>query len=288
MRFAPTMPLTNTQRTLAAVALGVAALCAAPAWAQAPASAAPAAGNPQADYALASGDAIRVQVFQNPDLTLETRVSESGTISYPLIGTVNLGGVSIGHAEKAIATALRTGGFLRDPQVSITLLQVRGNQVSVLGLVGRPGRYPLETANTRLSDMLAAAGGANPAGDDVAIVSGVRNGQPFQKKVDVAQLFLGHEWRNDIVVQGGDVVYVHRAPVFYIYGSAQRPGAYRIERGMTVMQALALGGGPTLRGSETRLRLHRQTAGAAPTEVVPQLTDTIQANDVLFVRESLF
>ncbi len=300
MRQAPVMsrhtlrqPLRHTlQRSahlLAAAVLGGACL-AVPAWAQAQPNAAPAAkaGQAYADYALAASDAIRIQVFQNPDLTLETRVSESGTLTYPLIGLVEVGGLSIAAAEKKIADALRNGGFLRDPQVSITLLQVRGNQVSVLGLVGRPGRYPLESANTRLSDVLAAAGGATPAGDDVAIVSGVRNGQPFQQRVDVAQLFLAHEWQNDLVVQGGDVVYVHRAPVFYIYGSAQRPGAYRIERGMTVMQALALGGGPTLRGSETRLRLHRKLADGTVQQATPEWNDPIQPNDVLFVRESLF
>lgn len=278
------------RHTVVALLMGLSGLVAAPSavWAQGQPQAQAAGNAALADYRLASSDTIRIQVFQNPDLTLETRVSESGTITYPLIGLVEVGGVSIAAAEKKIANALRSGGFLRDPQVSITLLQVRGNQVSVLGLVGRPGRYPLETANTRLSDVLAAAGGATPAGDDVAIVSGVRNGQPFQQRVDVAQLFLANEWQNDLVVQGGDVVYVHRAPVFYIYGSAQRPGAYRVERGMTVMQALALGGGPTLRGSETRLRLHRLAADGTVQQAVPGLNDPIQPNDVIFVRESLF
>ena len=109
----------------------------------------------QADYPLSPGDAIRVQVFQNPDLTIETRVSEGGSITYPLIGAVDLGGLSIAAAEKKIADALQKGGFIRQPQVNIVLVQIRGNQVSVLGQVNRPGRFPLETANTRLSDMLA-------------------------------------------------------------------------------------------------------------------------------------
>jgi polysaccharide biosynthesis/export protein len=119
------------------------------------------------DYRLGPGDAIGVQVFQNPDLTVEARVSESGVISYPLVGAVQLGGLSIAEAEKRISDALRTGGFVRSPQVNITLRQVRGNQVAVLGQVNRPGRFPLETFNTRVSDMLAAAGGVTPTGDDV-------------------------------------------------------------------------------------------------------------------------
>ncbi len=240
------------------------------------------------DYPLAAGDAVRVQVFQNPDLTLETRISDNGTISFPLIGTVRLGGLPVSAAEKKIAEALKSGGFLQNPQVTLLLTQVRGSQVSVLVQVGRPGRFPLETASTRLSDMLANAGGTTPGGDDVVIVTGQRAGQPFRKLVDLPALFLREPSQDDIVLQGGDVIYVHRAPVFYVYGEAQRPGSFRIERAMTVMQALALAGGPTARGSRDRLQLHRQQDGGGITLLTPQMNDLVMPNDVLYVRESLF
>src|SRR5689334_13937044 len=84
------------------------------------------------DYRLGPGDAIGVQVFQNADLSVDARVSESGVISYPLLGSVQLGGLTISEAEKKIASALRTGGFVNSPQVNISLRQVRGNQVAVL------------------------------------------------------------------------------------------------------------------------------------------------------------
>lgn len=248
----------------------------------------PAHAQAQPDYPLGAGDAIKVQVFQNPDLTIETRVSEGGSITYPLIGSVDLGGLSIAAAEQKIADALQKGGFIKQPQVNIVLLQIRGNQVSVLGQVNRPGRFPLETASTRLSDMLAMAGGTTSAGDDTAIVVGQRNGQPFRKQIDIASIFLSEKLQDNIVLQGGDSIYIHRAPVFYIYGAAQRPGAYRVERGMTIMQALALGGGPTLRGSEQRLRLHRKAADGSITQTTPALTDPVQPNDVVYVNESLF
>lgn len=241
-----------------------------------------------ADYALAAGDTVRIQVFQNPDLTLDTRVSESGLITYPLIGAVRLGGLSLGAAEQRIAQALKSGGFLQNPQVTVLLTQVRGHQVSVLGQVGRPGRFALESANIRLSDVLANAGGATPAGDDVVIVTGTREGKPFRQEIDLPAIFLRAHSDADIVLQGGDVVYVHRAPVFYVYGEAQRPGSFRIERGMTVMQALAQAGGPTPRGSQNRLLLHRQQPDGSVQALSPQMGDLVQANDVLYVRESLF
>jgi polysaccharide export outer membrane protein len=252
--------------------------------AQASAPAAP----PNADYRLGPGDAIGVQVFQSPDLSVDARVSENGVISYPLVGSVQLGGLSIAEAEQKIADALRSGGFVRSPQVNIILRQVRGNQVAVLGQVNRPGRFPLETFNTRVSDMLATAGGVTPGGDDVLILTGQRQGQAFRRVIDIPGLFLNQKPEDDVVLAGGDTLYVNKAPVFYIYGQAQRPGPYRIERGMTVMQALAQGGGPTARGSQNRLMLHRRDAAGKVIETVPQLTDTVRPEDVIYVRESIF
>jgi polysaccharide export outer membrane protein len=249
--------------------------------------AAPVLPNSQ-DYRLGAGDAIGVQVYQSPDLSIDARVSESGVISYPLVGSVQLGGLTIAEAEKKIADALRSGGFVKVPQVNIVLRQVRGNQVAVLGQVSRPGRFPLETFNTRVSDMLAAAGGTTATGDDVLIVTGQRDGKPFRKVIDIPALFLNQKSDDDIVLAGGDTLYVNKAPMFYIYGEAQRPGPYRIERGMTVMQALAQGGGPTVRGSQNRLKLHRRDASGKVVETTPSLTDPVRPEDVIYVRESLF
>ena len=204
------------------------------------------------------------------------------------MGSVQLGGLTISAAEKKIADALQKGGFVKMPQVNIVLRQVRGSQVAVLGQVSRPGRFPLETLNARVSDMLAAAGGTTAAGDDVLIVTGQRDGKPFRKVIDIPALFLNAKSDDDIVLSGGDTLYVNKAPVFYIYGEAQRPGPYRIERGMTVMQALAQGGGLTVRGSQNRLRLSRRDAGGTVVESAPKLTDPVLPEDVIFVRESIF
>ena len=240
------------------------------------------------DYKLGQGDAIRILVFQNPDLTLDSRVSESGTITYPLIGTVNIGGLSIEAAEKRIAAGLKDGGFVQKPQVNIILIQVRGNQVSVLGQVNRPGRFPLETANNRVSDVLAMAGGIIPSGADSVIVTGIREGKPFRREIDFPGIFIDDKSENDIPVSGGDVIYVHRAPVFYIYGEAQRSGSYRIERGMTIQQALAQAGGTTMRGTESRIRVHRRMPDGKVSQLSLDPQEPVQADDVIYVRESLF
>ena len=246
------------------------------------------AQTPQPEYRLGSGDVIRITVYQSPDLTLETRISEAGSISYPLLGSVRVGGLSVTQAEKAIADGLRTGNFLKAPQVSLLVMQVRGNQVSVLGQVNRPGRFPIESADMRITDLLATAGGIAASGADTLTLVGTRNGQPFRKDLDLPSVVRSDRRAEDVFVQNGDVLYVERSPVVYIYGEVQRPGAMRLERGMTVMQALATGGGLTLRGTEKGLRIHRKATDGKTQVIQPSMDDVVRDGDVVYVRESLF
>jgi polysaccharide biosynthesis/export protein len=240
------------------------------------------------EYRLGADDGIRITVFQNPDLTLETRVSGDGTITYPLIGSIRIGGLTIARAEHAIASALQSGQFIKQPQVSILVTQIRSHQVSVLGEVGHPGSFPLETFDTRVSAMIATAGGIAPRGADVAILTGERDGKRFRKEIDIPGLFLEPQSKDDVLVSGGDVIYVPREPVFYIYGEVQHPGSYRVERGMTVRQALVQGGGLTPRGTEKGLRIFRRGADGKMLTVTPNLDDPVHPQDVLRAGESLF
>ena len=282
-------------RPLLAAVLAAALLSpTAPALAQQPAAASPApaaasaAAVAPAEYRLGTGDVLRVTVFQNPDLTLETRVSEAGVISYPLLGSVRVGGLTLTQAEALIADGLVKGNFVRQPQISIVLLQVRGNQANVLGNVNRPGRFPIETADLRVTDLLALAGGATTIASDMLILTGTRDGRPSRTEVDLPALFEPGGRDKDIVIQNGDVLWVQRQPQVYIYGEVQRPGQVRLERGMTLLQTLASGGGLTQRGTEKGIRLHRRQADGSVSIVTPAMDDRVQDGDVVFVRESLF
>lgn len=242
----------------------------------------------QRDYVLGPGDVVRVSVYQNQDLTLETRITEGGVISYPLLGQVRLGGLSVPQAEKVIADGLRSGNYVRQPQVSILVSQIRGNQASVLGMVNRPGRYPIEQTGMRLSELIATAGGIAPTGSDIVTLSGMRDRKPFRVAVDVGALFTESASINDPVIANGDTVYVDRMPMVYIYGEVQRPGAMRLERDMTVIQGLATGGGLTQRGTEKGMRVHRRNARGQVEILQPGMNDLLKDGDVIYVRESLF
>jgi polysaccharide biosynthesis/export protein len=283
----PRQPLTRLLRR----ALCTAVLAAAPLAALAQAADTPAAGGAATaprEYRLGAGDVLRISVFQNNDLTLETRLTEGGVVSYPLLGSIRLAGLTIPAAEQLIADGLRKGNFVRQPQVTIVLLQVRGNQASVLGQVNRPGRYPIEVSDMRLSDLLATAGGTSPGGADIVVVTGTRDGQPFRVEVDLPLLFAPGGRDKDLLIVNGDTVWVDRQPIVYIYGEVQRPGPMRLEREMTLLQALATGGGLTARGTQKGMRVHRKAADGSVQELEATMSDKLREGDVVFVRESLF
>jgi polysaccharide export outer membrane protein len=226
------------------------------------------------DSKLGVGDTVHITVFQQADLTSDARIGERGTVSMPLIGEVKLTGLSQADAARLIAAELKKGKFLNNPQVTVALTTLRSRQVSVLGQVARPGRFPLDDS-ARLTDVIAAAGGIGPTGADVVTV--IRNGD--SRKVELTKNFA---------LQNGDTVLVDRAPVFYVYGEVPRGGAYRLEPNMTVMQAIVAGGGITPRGSERRLKLRRTGADGKVVETDAKPTDLVQADDVIFVKEALF
>lgn len=237
--------------------------------------------------AIGAGDLVRITVFRNPDLTTETRVSERGTILFPLIGEVHVAGMTPYQAGHAIATRLRVGRFVVNPEVNVALSQVNSRQVAVLGAVNRPGRYPIDSQNSRLTDFIAAAGGiAAPGADSVTLVS-TRDGKTVKRDIDLNTIFRDGDLSENLRLQPGDTIYVEKAPMVYIYGEVQKAGAYRLEPHMTVMQALALGGGLTPRGTQRGIKIARRTPEGVR-EIKAHLTDPVKNDDVIYVSESLF
>src|ERR1700682_2604154 len=237
---------------------------------------------------LGPGDSVRVTVFQNPDLATEARISERGTLAFPLIGEVALGGLTPSDAAARIAEHLARGKFVVNPQVSVNVVEVRSRQVSILGQVARPGRYALDAVRTSLTDALALAGGVNATGDDNITLMVHRDGKPRTLEINVPAIFRTGDLSQDIELEPGDTIFVPRAPTFYIYGEVQRAGAYRLEPAMTVMQALSVGGGVTPRGTERGVKVNRRIGDEAVRKLEVTLNDRVQAGDVIYVAERLF
>lgn len=240
-----------------------------------------------ADVLLGAGDVLKISVYGSPDLALETRVSETGEITFPLVGNVALGGLSVSAAEKKIGGLLEGGGFIRKAQVNIIVTMLQSQQVSVLGQVNRPGRYPVEGKRS-VMDLLAMAGGIGADGGDTISLIRKRGGTTTKELVDVVEMVRIGNFNRDLDVMGNDVIYVERAPRFYIYGEVQRPGAFRLERSMTVLQALSVGGGLTQRGTERGTRIKRRDEHGKLQIIDAKHDDLLQVDDVVYVKESLF
>ncbi|MGB9128480.1 MAG: polysaccharide export protein EpsE [Thiobacillus sp.] len=239
------------------------------------------------DYRMGTGDVLRITVYGQPDLTTEARVGASGNISFPLIGDVKLAGVTPAQGEAEIAQRLSKGGFILEPFVSLNVVQYRSQQISVLGRVNRPGKFTLEKVS-RISDVLALAGGISGDGADTVTLMRTRDGKPEYREIDVIALFKPGGEDSNVLVQDGDIINVARQPVFYIYGEVQRPGTFRLEQNMNLVQALSLGGGVTARGTQKGIRILRRDANGGMQELEARLADPVKKDDVIYVKESLF
>jgi polysaccharide export outer membrane protein len=239
------------------------------------------------DLPLGASDVIKVTVYNNPDLTTETRVSENGSITFPLIGAVPVAGLAPAAAEQKIASMLEAGGFVKKPQVNVLVTMQQSQLVSVLGQVNRPGRYPIDGKRSVL-DLLALAGGIAADGGETANLIRKNDGKASLEQIDIVDMARSGNLTRDFELKGNDVLYVERAPRFYIYGEVQRPGVFRLERSMTVLQALSTGGGLTARGTERGVRIKRRDAQGHLQVISAKHDDLLQADDVVYVQESLF
>jgi len=236
---------------------------------------------------LGASDSIRITVFQNPELTTETRLSQSGSIVFPLIGEVGLAGLTPVEAGTRIADQLKRGGFIINPQVAVTIVQMRSRQVTVLGQFAKPGNYVLEDNRSRLTDILTLAGGISPTGAETVRVLTNRGGTYEERDISIKSLFHGGDQSANMQLENGDTIFVDRAPVFYIYGEVQRAGAYRLEPNTIVMQALSLGGGLTVRAAERGIGIHRRMPNGELMMIEAKVTDPIQPDDIVYVRERM-
>jgi polysaccharide export outer membrane protein len=237
---------------------------------------------------LGTGDAVTVQVFNRPEFNTTAYVSEDQTILVPLAGPVKVGGMSPADAASKVATALRDGQYLVNPQVSINISQFRSQQISVLGEVHTPGRYPIES-KTSVLDMLAQAGGVNETGADViTLIRTSADGKVEHLPINLKKMVSGDPSQPQVSLRGGDSLFIPRAEQYYVYGEVTAPNMYRLEAGMTVVQAISRSGGLTPRGSDSRIEIKRQTGDGKYKTFSADLSDSVQPNDVIRVKERIF
>ena len=241
-------------------------------------------GAAPSDYKVGPGDLVKITVYGAPDMSTEVRVAESGGITCPLIGSVQVAGLSTGEMEKLLAARYVDGGFLRQPQIAVLIMEFMSQKISVLGHVTKPGQYP-QRGSANVLGLIAEAGGIDfkTAADRATLT----RADGTHAEIDLEKLFDGDPSQN-LAVGGGDRIYIPKADQFYVYGQVQKPGQYKLERGMTVSRAISASGGLTARGTERRAIVKRRGADGEEKEYGVKGTDVLQPDDILFIKESFF
>jgi polysaccharide biosynthesis/export protein len=242
-----------------------------------------AAAKPE-DYRIGAGDLLKIVVFDHDELSVDVRVSQTGNITFPLVGQVPVAGLSTRDTELLLARHLIEGGFVKQPQISVLVSEYQSQKVSVMGQVTKPGQYPLD-ASKKVLDVLALAGGVlnDTAADEATLV----RADGSRAVIDLQTLFDGNPAVN-FPVQDGDTVFIAHAPQFYIYGQVQHPGQYRLARHTTISQAISVGGGLTPRGTQRGAVVKRVDAKGKEHKVSVKDEDVLQPDDVLMIKTSLF
>ena len=251
----------------------------------------------QPDYVIGPKDVLSITVWDQPDLTNKFTVETDGSFTFPLIGRIKAGGLTLRQFEADLKKRLVDGGFFRDPQVSVAVDQYASQRVFVVGEVRSPGPITL-TGDMKLIEVLSRAGSALPTASGEAVIVHAPAGKTATTatlpdeaddgdivRVNLKELQEGGK-ANNVALRDGDTIFVPRAETIYVFGQVRAPGAYALQtKDTTVLQALALAGGVTDRGATNRIRITRVVNGKTTEIKVKKLTDLVQPGDTIVVPE---
>ena len=248
------------------------------------------------NYVVGAQDILTVTSFDQEDLSGKYPVDSDGTFTFPLIGRVKAGGLTLRELEAELKRLLKEG-FFKDPQLSVGVETYKSQKIHIVGEVRNPGTYPL-TGDMSLIEAVARAGSTLPSASGEALVVRAKSGHQTTgpilpngddtdvTTVDLRELQSGALSQN-VALRDGDTIFVPRAESVYVFGQVRNPGAYAIQRNTTVLQALSLAGGVNERGATGRIKIVRIEKGKT-VEVRVKLTDVVRPGDTIIVPERFF
>jgi polysaccharide export outer membrane protein len=248
------------------------------------------------DYVVGPQDVLTITVWDQSDLSGKFNVEADGTFTFPLIGRIKGGGLTLRELEEELKKRL-ADGYFKKPQLSVAVEQYRSQRIFIVGEVRTPGTYPL-TGDMTLIEGFSRAGGATQDAAGNAIIVRATDGRspalPDQQvsseiiHVNLKELESG-SLANNVSLRDGDTIFVPRAQILtaYVFGQVRSPGAYPIKKDTSVLQALSLAGGVTERGTTSRVRIVR-LVGGKKAELKVDLDDPVQPGDTIMVLERFF
>jgi len=246
------------------------------------------------DYVLGEGDLIQVSVFEAQELKAEDRISARGFITLPLIGTVELKGLTTREAEQKIE-ALYRSKYLQNPHVAVYVKEQVSGKITFMGAVKNPGTRPF-LARQNLFEALAVAGGLSEnAGKMVQVRrEGADREHPTTFLIDIDELASGTSGEDlNMEIKSGDIIYVPEAGMVYVDGAVRKPGNYPMKKKMTIPEAIVAAGGFAVYAAEDKIKLVRKNA-AGKVDVVqlsfkdlqlqPDKNIDVKDRDIIFVE----
>ncbi len=253
-----------------------------------------------ADYRIGPKDLLDISVFGLDELTKTVRVSEDGNITLPLLGGVEVDGLSKDELEKKISQLLEEK-YLQNPQVTVFISEYQSKRVSVLGAVRNPGPYELLGRQTLLQVISQAGGITNESGKAIIVIREVEDGISTALKISIEDLFLKGDARLNIPLQSNDIVNIpiDRIVNIYVFGQVRRPGALGVRRSNipTLLQAIGQAGGFSERASKGKVLIKRIDDDGKEIKIKVNVKSIIKGkrkdirlleNDVVIVPETIF
>lgn len=249
-------------------------------------------GGEPGEYLLGEGDLLRISVFEASELDTQVRVSSRGLITLPLIETVTVKGLTAIEAEEKIESLYKQR-FIKNPHVSIFVEEHISQRVTLVGQFNNPGTYDYPTKQ-RLLNVIALGGGLADKAGQMAQVRKSRPlpGQPDVFMVDLDQLIRNGNVQLNVEINGGDVIFIPEAGVFFVDGAVKRPGAYAIKHRTVIQEALVEAGGLEAWAVKDKIKLARIAENGARELIDLDLSQpgveemAIQDRDIVIVDAS--
>ena len=252
------------------------------------------------EYKIGPKDLLEISVFGQDELNKTVRVSEDGKITFPLLGEVEVKGLTKVELEKKLSRLLEEK-YLHNPQVTIFIKEHQSKRVSVLGAVKNPGHYEILGRQTLLHIISKAGGLTNETGEDIIIMRQSQDGSNISLKISIDGLFLKGDPDLNIPLQPNDIINVPIDKIVhvYVFGQVKNPGALDVKKSNipTLLRAIAQAGGFSERASKGGVIIKRKDESGNEKTTKVNVKNIIKGkkkdiqlmeNDVVIVPETIF
>ncbi|MEC4675723.1 MAG: SLBB domain-containing protein, partial [Nitrospirota bacterium] len=234
-------------------------------------------------------DILKITVYDNPDLDTTARISSNGVINFPLIGNINVAGMTVSQISRKMSDLL-ADGYIVNPHVAVFIEEFRSKKTVIMGQIKNPGIYELHGETTFL-EFLSKAGGLTKEAGDKAIIKrrpGQAGGDGNRIVIDLKKLIEDGDTSLDTPIMDGDNIYIGKAGLLYVTGEVKKPDAYRYEPGSTVIKSITKAGGFTDIASRGRVKILRKTEGKEEVIKRAKMDEPVLPDDIIIVPESFF